>query len=213
MAGLDPGGKIKSKFGWAMAELDGPVPKLRITGRVNNAQDAVAALVESMETDDQLVAVGIDAPMFWTATGDRVADHTVKAWIKNCGAPFPFGTVQHVNSLSGACLVQGMMAAHLLRRRYEGIRITEAHPKALLWLLDLCSPDHPPNLITGADLAHLISGAAAAAAEDERDALLGIVAAVAMYEETPGWTDLVPKEKEPIASLADEVEYWMPSPS
>jgi hypothetical protein len=45
--------------------------------------------------------------------------------------------VQSANSLQGVVLVQGIMFAARLRERYQGVLITEAHPKALLRFLGL----------------------------------------------------------------------------
>jgi hypothetical protein len=56
------------------------------------------------------------------------------------GAKTPSGTVQQLNSPRGAVLVQGLVAAMLLRERVHGLPITETHPKALLWLLGTASP-------------------------------------------------------------------------
>ena len=51
----------------------------------------------------------------------------------------PSGTVQQLNSLRGAALVQGLVAAMLLSQRVHGLPITETHPKAVLWLLRIAS--------------------------------------------------------------------------
>ena len=47
------------------------------------------------------------------------------------------GTVQSVNSLRGAALAGGALLASWMREQDPGLRITEAHPKALLLALDM----------------------------------------------------------------------------
>ena len=72
----------------------------------------------------QIAAAGIDSPLFWVASGDRQADKRVRKGMKLFNAPNVGGTVQRVNSLRGACVVQGIMAAHLLLKETPAIRLT-----------------------------------------------------------------------------------------
>ena len=73
--------------------------------------------------------------MWWSAGpgGGRVADDRLRKahpWIRS-------GTVQSVNSLRGAALAGGALLASWMREQDPGLRITEAHPKALLLALDM----------------------------------------------------------------------------
>jgi len=93
------------------------------------------AVCKHIDDSMQLAGAGIDSPLFWVANGDRRVDQAVRAKMQALGARSVWGTVQSVNSLRGACLAQGILAAQLLRSRFPNIRITESHPKALLWLM------------------------------------------------------------------------------
>lgn len=44
-----------------------------------------------------------------------------------------------MNSLRGACLVQGMMFVERIRQLYPGVAVTESHPKAVLKFLKLAN--------------------------------------------------------------------------
>ena len=145
LLGLDPGGK--GAFGWALAE-DAPAWPLRVvrTGTADSAREALDAALGAAGSTP-ILAAGIDAPLHWVAEGDRAVDARLRKRIAELGAPHPAGTVQHVNSLRGACLVQGMAAALLLRERFPALPISEAHPKALLWLLGIAAPGVPASSI------------------------------------------------------------------
>src|SRR4051812_16049413 len=126
--GFDPGGA--GMFGWAVAETgSGNSARLIASGRASNAEVAVDLALRCVAAGEVPTAAGIDAPLYWTATGERRADAYVRRQIHRRGAPHPAGTVQHPNSLRGACLLQGVVAATLLRRRYPMLPITETHPK------------------------------------------------------------------------------------
>jgi hypothetical protein len=132
--GFDPGGK--NQFGWCVAQgtTSGHL-QLRASNIASHAHEAVTCALKKAAEFGRVEAAGIDSPLFWVADGDRKADKSIRNAMKGLGAINVGGTVQQVNSLRGACLSQGMMAAHLLRRELPEIRITESHPKALLWLL------------------------------------------------------------------------------
>ena len=123
LLGFDPGGA--GAFGWCIVE-DADQPPLRVLscGVARHAKDALHSVLTHLPAEMDVRAAGIDAPLFWTASGNRVADKTVRSDIKKCGAPFAEGTVQAVNSLRGACLVQGMMLGVLLRNQWRELSIT-----------------------------------------------------------------------------------------
>jgi len=123
--GFDPGGK--KAFGWAVVETTPRGLRLVAGGEVTGALTALATASEA--SVELPAAIGIDAPLFWVFDGDRNADLQVRALV--CGAGGQSGTVSHVNSLRGACLVQGVLVARLSRERWPEVPITESHPKAL----------------------------------------------------------------------------------
>src|SRR5437660_360415 len=114
LLGFDPGGE--DGFGWSVADDTPALPlTVRATGVVDNARSAVDAAMAQVKQGEHVVAAGIDAPLFWVATGDRTVDRIVRAELRRLGAASPGGTVQAVNSLRGACVVQGMLTGVLLR--------------------------------------------------------------------------------------------------
>jgi len=207
--GFDPGGK--NQFGWCVAEgTNSGRLRLRASDIASHAAEAVTAALRSSGDFGKVEAAGIDSPLFWVADGDRRADMTVRSAMKRVGAINVSGTVQHVNSLRGACLSQGIVAAHLLRRELPEIRITESHPKALLWLLHVASRIKRP--VTEVGIGHLrdfVECEWSRLSDHERDAALGAVAASAMINRRSGWRDLYLEENNPFTPVSP-VEYWMP---
>jgi predicted nuclease with RNAse H fold len=118
--GADPGGR-ENAFGVAALRDDGSFE--------TKCYSSVDQAVQFMMDWDNPQAVGIDCPMWWTSApgGGRRVD----AWIRKTYG-VPSGTVQSINSLRGAVLVQGVLLAMVLRRRHPDLPITETHPKALL---------------------------------------------------------------------------------
>jgi nucleotide-binding universal stress UspA family protein len=192
LLGLDPGGS--GNFGWCIAADSETMPVEPIaSGLADNSHMAIANALAAIPDDGVLVAAGIDAPLFWSRIGSRNADVQVRRAIRLAGAPHASGTVQDMNSLKGACLAQGLLAAVTLREMYPALPITEAHPKALRWLL----PE-----------AALILGRS----EHERDALLAAIAAWAISRSVPGWQDLFPAEPHPFTPVSPPLHYYMPGP-
>lgn len=216
--GFDPGGK--GSFGWAVGEIDAELPvRLRETGTADHAKDAVDGVRAALRDSDTVVAAGLDSPMYWTPSGGRAADKDVRKWIAVLGAPSPGGTVQHPNSLRGACVVQGPICGILLRRHFQGLLLNECHPKALLWLLRIATPGRPPEKITLGDLLDtrdVLAGTpnGGQVSEHERDAALGLVSAWAMHVRPPDWEDLTTREPNliPCAPCEPPVGYWVPTP-
>lgn len=208
IAGLDPGGK--GRFAWCLATGGDSAPiRLFDSGLVSNAVEAVSAITNTLPAGATLQAVGIDSPLFWSSS-ERHVDRRVRDQIRRLGSPTPGGTVQHPNSLRGACLVQGVMAAILLREAIPDVSLTEAHPKALLWLLGLANSKTPANRIGGIDLYDHVQSDNNMS-EHERDAALAAIGAWAMHIKHPQWENLIlPGDIE--FAPAGVVEYWMPSP-
>lgn len=204
--GFDPGGR--DGFGWAVLSGEGFPLTLTNRGVTSNAQDAVSRALAC--AGSEVGSVGIDAPLFWSPTGDRLADQEVRQAITRRGSAG--GTVSSVNSLRGACLIQGIMAAILCQRKLgSNTPITEAHPKALLWLLGRATPVRRPTNIVLGDLEELVAGSAVGGAnEHERDAALSAIAAYAMESKLSGWIDLFALERDVVTPLAAPPGYWMP---
>ena len=197
------------KFGWCLAELTDRRLILRNWDIDYHAEGAVARALKDLGSSITLTAAGIDSPLFWIANGDRRCDKTVRQAIRRVGANAVSGTVQNVNSLRGACLIQGILAARSLRNRLPGIRITESHPKALLWLLRLANNERRVSAVTITHLAEFMECDRPQLSEDERDAALGAFAASAMMLRLNGWRDLSLDEQDAFAPVSP-VEYWMP---
>ncbi len=150
--GADPGGK--NSFGLAILSDGGAVS----TACVSCASEALKWI------DVEPAGVGIDAPMWWSAgtSGDRQADQWIRSEYSISG-----GTVQAANSLRGAALIQGALFAESLRQRYPGVRITEAHPKAVLLALQCSAADFFARFGFNITIGN----------EHERDALIAAIAA------------------------------------
>lgn len=200
--GFDPGGF--GAFGWAVAAGDRFPLRLLGHGTADHSRGALeAALACSVP---EITAVGVDAPLFWSPASDRRVDQIVRKAITQLGGPG--GTVNAVNSLRGACLVQGMLVA-MTCRQGVGCRlpITEAHPKALLWLVRKTAPAG----VTIADVGdYVVGNESEATTEHERDAALGAVSAFAMVSGQLGWRDLYNLESESVTPLDPPPGYWMP---
>lgn len=205
--GLDPGGK--NQFGWCVVEGTTRLPLAIIaSGTAGDAGQAVAAALAAAGPKPVLAGVGIDSPLFWVP-GERRVDTLVREAIKRAGAPNAGGTVQQVNSLRGACITQGILAAHLLRRVRPRVRVTEAHPKALLWLVAVASSTRSVVSVGMDHLAAFMSGDITSLCEHQRDAALGALAAWAMVSRAPGWRDLASEEQGCLMPVP-RIEYWMP---
>lgn len=205
--GLDPGGD--GQFGWCVIAGSARPLSLIRSGCASDAAVAVRDVLGVLGPSPQIDGVGIDSPLFWAPSGRRRVDFVVREAIKAAGAPNAGGTVQQVNSLRGACVTQGVVAVHLLRRAVPGVRITEAHPKALLWLIKVASAKRRVLDISMEHLAEFIDCEVAVLSEHERDAALGALAAWAMVSVAAGWRDIALEENDSVVPFPP-VEYWMP---
>jgi hypothetical protein len=189
--GFDPGGD--KAFGWAALLSTPSGLELLGTGTCSSAPDAV----HSAHKVSGVAPAGFatDAPLFWVASGDRKADSFVRKLV--CSAGGRSGTVSHVNSLRGACLVQGVQVTRLATAQWPSAKATEAHPKALL-LLDRGAREF------------LSSVAGSVKTEHERDAAIAAYTAAAFINQTDGWHDLVLQERDPFFPGGSNAAYWFP---
>lgn len=192
LIGLDPGG-LKN-FGWAHLRIGESGTPVALNTGVSSSASA-ALYKASCAAGVVPVAVGIDAPLFWVTEGDRRADARIRKLV--CAAGGHSGTVGHVNSSRGACLVQGILAAREVASSWPSAIVTEAHPKALLRVhpaasefLAMCLPNAPT--------VH------------ERDAALAAFAAWAAAAKFLGWRDLLLEETNPFLPSGHIVSYWFP---
>ena len=193
--GADPGGKGK----FAVAKLDAD-------GRFETW--CCSSVEEALQWIKSAKAVGIDCPTWWSsvAGGGREVDR----WLR-CKYRLHSGTVQSVNSLRGAAVVQGVLLAMRLRERSPNLPITETHPKALLKTYRLSSD---PSWFKIAETFGLNREKPKRWNEHRRDALLSAVAA---REGMLGrWRDLSVDidrdrgELDPKKLWFGPVSYWWP---
>lgn len=190
--GLDPGGI--GKFGWASLTVqDSGDVDLLLTGVCSTAPDAVKAASDALPYVP--LAIGIDAPLFWVKEGDRSSDRAVRSLVHAAGGN-P-GTVMHVNSLQGACLVQGIIAARIARDLWLTVAVTEAHPKAL-------------RVVHAGAQRFLSSHLPSPTTEHDQDAALAAYAAWALVDQFSGWHDLAVGESAPFFPSGFQVAYWFP---
>lgn len=145
--GFDPGGKGDDRsggnFGWSICDADGDFPLCPLyTGLAHDALEAITRVrqaIEALKTHGRknVLAAGIDTPMFWGKRGDRVVDDILRRTVIEAILPRPAGnaSVISVNSLQGADLVQGALLGKYLREQWDGVEITESHPKVFRRLL------------------------------------------------------------------------------
>ena len=192
--GFDPGGrKGRGKFGWSICRAEAERLKVCAADRAKYAGRVVQAVDQELRElhNPRVLAIGIDAPMFWNITGE---DRVVDAIIENAGV-----SPLKINSLRGADLVQGILLGASLYQRYKA-PITEVYPRALVEL--------------DADMPACIVGLPAN--EHERDATYSAYAAWRMHQRLRGrmngWRNLFPHEPHPVLPLGTPVSYWMPIP-
>lgn len=185
--GLDPGGQ--RAFGWCAMRVDGD--GVQITTGIGSGVACIATAASHLDGPPD--AVGIDAPLYWVADGDRLADRAIRRAVVAAGGSS--GTVNHVNSLRGACVVAGVLAAVAVHRQWPAVRVTECHPKALLRV----APE-----------AGAFVGAHRFGTEHERDAALAAWSAWAVASLRHGWVNWVTREDAPYFPAGFTVEYGFP---
>jgi hypothetical protein len=97
----------------------------------------------------------------------------------------------------------------LVRKRFSDAHITEAHPKALLWLLGLASTETPVDDVSPSALSAFVA-LDSRISEHERDAALGALTAWAMLHAYEGWRDISKDESGAMHPWDTPVSYWMP---
>ncbi len=205
--GFDPGGD--KRFGWAVCSSKESILHVLATGRAAHTREAVTQALSVASGKGTIMGAGIDAPLFWSEAGGRDVDILVRSAIKQLGAPHPEGTVQHINSLRGACLLQGVMTARLLQKQHPDIALTESHPKALLYLLGIANAERSAASVTMADLLNYVI-CETHVGEHERDAVLAAITAFAGKIRTQGWINLFKRERKSIIPFNYQCAYWMP---
>jgi hypothetical protein len=207
LLGFDPGG-LKA-FGWCIVE-DAERPPLRVLtgGIVDNAQEAVEAVRKHLPHQSDVLAAGIDSPLFWT-TSDRRVDSVLRAEVKT-RAPDAARTVQAVNSLQGACLVQGVLLGQFLRDLWPDLPISESHPKAYLWLKRIANDSRRPGSDTHVPDLSRPPSMGTKSGGHVRDSAIAALSAWAMIHKPPEWRDLFLQEERPYMPIGPPLGYWMP---
>ena len=125
--GADPGGD--NNFGLAFLDAVG---KQLSCDTVSSVDEAIEQIVRRGAP----LGLGIDAPMWWSSRvgAGRKADDRIRRKYRRDG--MPPGKVQTANSLQGAALVGGMLLALRIRETFPDTRITETHPKAVLYAFE-----------------------------------------------------------------------------
>ena len=189
--GFDPGGA--AAFGWsALASTDGKVSLIG-SGTCSSASAALEATTAAIPS--RPAAFAVEAPLFWLPAGDRNADKMVRKMV--CAAGGSSGTVSHINSLRGACLVQGIMVTQMAATLWPDAQVSEAHPKALL-------------RVSSAAQTFATTVLSKALTEHERDAGLAAFTALNLLSTTVGWHNLVEYENGHHFPTGKTVAYWFP---
>jgi predicted nuclease with RNAse H fold len=128
--GADPGGSRNGKqcFGVAWLRKNGMFE----TSSTDCAHTAFRWIQKHSVVP---LAIGIDCPLWWSSLngGERHVDVVLRRKYRDSIGQ----SVQSLNSLPGAVLVQGMMLAFEAHKHWKDVKITETHPRALLKAMDL----------------------------------------------------------------------------
>ena len=189
--GFDPGGQ--KAFGWAILSEEQSALSLVAAGTCSDAREAIKMAKLACPSAPQAIAV--DAPLYWVMVGDRNSDKAVRKMV--CTSGGSGGTVNHVNSLRGACLVQGILVARLAAESWPTAKISEAHPKALLAVS-----------LSARKFALAVS--AGSKTEHERDAAVAAFTAYNFAITSDNWHDLVESEQDLYYPIGLPVSYWFP---
>ena len=189
--GFDPGGD--KAFGWSIVGHLGSEFTVVAAGTCSSAQRALTEVTAACPHAPH--AVAIDAPLFWSTKGDRNADRVVRKMV--CAQGGHSGTVSHVNSLRGACLVQGVLVARMATELWPETKVSEAQPKALL-------------AVSTSTQAFLKSLSSNAKTEHERDATIAAYTAQMFADASPGWHNLALLEQDIYHPVGSHVAYWFP---
>jgi predicted nuclease with RNAse H fold len=210
--GLDPGGK--SNFGWALVERTGALPKTLTacathSGNVNDAKQTLQDAANALSPGDNIVAVGIDAPLGYDAESDRRIDKEIR---KKIPLSRDKSTVLSTNSLIGSCLAQGQVAGlsiHTSRTKAPWKRvkvISESHPKAMRLIQSAYTTNH-----SSSHNCHICDAALAALS-----AWAAYDASLKRLKSSPiGWRNwhkitVGGKRLRPEFMIVPNHEYWLP---
>lgn len=242
--GFDPGGK--GAFGWSVClAQDGCLEKRLgacVADDALSARDAVKRFVEENPAAKGLhvLAAGVDAPMFWGEQGNRKVDEYLVCKLRDTG--FNTLSIIKVNSLRGAALVQGVLLGKYLLEVWDGLPITESHPRVVLHLLNRSGKRD--NIVRLTKCLHNYSeygelclcGCRGTPAPQERqtresrkeeerkahmrDATLAAISGWAAWKAhngrtraLDGWENLRPLESDAVQPFNTPVAYWMPKPA
>ena len=107
-----------------------------------------------------------------------------------------------------------MVAAMLLRQRSPTLALTEAHPKALLWMLGEATLTRQQDAVTMQTLARYFDiGALTMPTDHERDAAFGALTAWAMGHRADSWEDIRGLDADAVSPVAAPLGYWVPKRS
>lgn len=188
--GVDPGGI--DCFGLAKLDSNG----LFEAKCFLCAEDALKGLVA------EPAGIGIDTPLWWSS--GRSAGRKADSWLRRRYGNRVGKSVLQINSLSGACLIQGIMFAEQARQRFPNVPITEVHPKVLI-LSNNCELDLDIEWRRFCSLFRIRPKASDVLNEHERDA---VVAAVAAREGFQGrWTNDLSRSRND--NEQDPTTYWL----
>lgn len=214
--GFDPG--AVGNFGWSICQEEAGQFNRSDSGTANYAMQALQQMRDSLALNapgSSVVALGIDAPLLWNDPGQRSLDRLLRQQLAQNGHANVHGIVQHINSLRGGCLAQGIMLLRSLPEQewFQNCRITESHPKALRLLL----ADLPQGLNPRPDVRHSLN---ARLVEEETvhewDARCAAYTAFAMCQQPwDGWRDLYQIDDDlfPVFEVNSPLSYWMPVPA
>lgn len=222
--GLDPGGASRRGYGWALVERTGWLPSryavryavpAAYSGNATDAwsalRDAQAKITQKKDKKDKIVAVGIDAPLGYDIGPDRRIDGQIRIAIR--GTP---NQPMKVNSLFGACLAQGQVAALFIQSNatvwpWCDVKvISESYPQAV-------------SVLGGSRYTLNTSSHSHVSDCDICDALLAALSAWAAYDASLGrppsnWDNWHTKTTVGGVLLRPEFpivpchEYWLPIP-
>ena len=210
------------------------------TGSEGNALEALNE-VKAVVNDRKVLAAGVDAPLYWSIKGDRDTDKVIRRMLTLPKVGFTSnqanGTVQTVNSLRGSCTIEGLWLARCFDGAFSEARLTEAHPKALYFLLkanlgcmyETCRKhfNRLTRFLEDAEKTGKIESSKVEissdgrARRDKRDAALAAFAAWSMLNQSQlscqvhEWSDLYKYERcqnqeGTIQPFCTPVSYWMP---
>ncbi len=209
--GFDPGGH--NTFGWSVCREVNYSLECLDSGLANDARDAIDQVRELIAAYDNVHvwAAGINAPLLWNERGTRNVDDRVRHAMVVAGFPARQvgGTVQAVNGLRGACVVQGtLLARHLSEDADWDLTITESHSRAFHHLLTSTGESElsvRESIVTNGLDEHQLDATRCALAA------WGAMRNLPLPQRT--WQNLYEGEPTLIYPHQIPVSYWMPLPA